>query len=466
MALMDSNRLLRKMLRLLLVAMMSSLFVAACSIERAPSNKSRILQLSAEANYVAVSNELAEMVWSSDSDPELLMEYCAARFVVKPQSASCALARGASDEPTALAEVLWNIWTGRTQVAGAILNRLLEGKESRLWGAVGTLEFAHYSERHKVLAELLRKYNSDPLQSNPRFVPIFRRYQVAYLESVSDWTRLEELLQKFSQQEVMEDPELFSALARLRYVRGQASELKALLDAAAVNLGKTTVYQQRKADFLVLEKGIPASKSEIDNFTKSYPNNPELLMQSSYSALLNSSPDISQAAWKALLETARASQRNVRLLLDMATTLASYHKPVESSQIVRLIDRDGTDLDDFTISHVLWGWVHVFEGNIPGAMKELEVALTMAPNHVPANWLRVLIARQNGDPQKALEALKVLLAADPYNNNYRNLAKYFAETFESSELKALYRRLSPLAIPKTTEMKQWGQSQYRDTSVE
>lgn len=421
--------------RILILVLTS--FLCGCSGAGGTLEKKKILQLSAEQKHDRVSNALADFVWTRSSDPELLIIYCASKFTVSNQDSTCALGEGSKPQVVAFSDALWKTWSGHTVDARTVFTSLLRDNESALWGELGLLELATYTNNHRELASLLGRFEKILSNRDPIYRRLYEHYRIAHAEDTSDWAGLQKLLSKYSREQILNEPVLFSAQSRVLFVKGQRLQMAELLRTARSNIRGTTLYMLSKADYAVLEEGIGASKAAIRKLAASHPEDQRLALELAYIDIYQSSASVTSAGLKKLNNFARLSPNNVRLLLSMAVTLASYHKSDDSAQIFRLIDSRRTNLNDFALFHILSAWDAVYWGNIDQARKSLGEALEMAPRHVAANWLKVLIAKRRDDPRAGAEALAPLMESDPYNENYISLVMYFRDKFNTADFERL-----------------------------
>lgn len=409
--------------------------------ETKAADKKRIALLSAEASHARVVDELANVAWNRSSDLELLLFYCGSQFAINDQAQTCVLSRDSLTPAVDFADALWKTWSGRIKSARATFSGLRDNPEWNLWGETGFLEIAQYTDNYQELAALLRRQKRAFFAGGPVYRHLYERYYLIHLENTLDWAGLAKLLSRYSLKQIVSDPVKFSAKGKAFFITGNKAELEKLLNAVPSDLRNTTAYAIRKAEYAVLKQGIAESKVVLRKFSNLRPADTVLTLEEAYIDILDSSPAVANAAMEKMVNIAESSPNHVRLLLGMSVTLASYHKPEESGRIFKSI-KSRDDLSDFAAFHTLSAWNAVYAGEVAKARGRLNTVLKMAPEDVGANWLKALIAKRQADPKSGAEALATLIEADPYNENYKSLVRYFWERFRTAELQQLNTRVN------------------------
>lgn len=263
-------------------------------------------------------------------------------------------------------------------------------------------------------------------------------YSLALVEATANWPKLRQLLSRFTYEEIVNSPYLFSAQAHLLFVEGQSDELAKLLGAASSDVQETTLYLLRKADYFTLTRGTDAWAVAIREYSEARPDDRRLAMEMAYGDLLEGPPHIVKAALDRLGSFAETASHDVRFLLETASMLALYRHPEESQRVYKRVNTHETNLEDFTAFHVLAAWNDVYLGDLDSAGTSLERALNMAPRHFGANYLKALIAKKTADPTAGLEALEILFQADPYNENFQSMIRHFHNEFKTPGWQRLY----------------------------
>ncbi len=417
----------------------SLLVLLGCADERSSPAKSEALQLAAEGNDSGLVSVLARNVWASTSDIDLLIAYCEAQFQISNSSVSCRLDPRSESRATQFASALWSIWTGHTAAARADLERLREVDDWSLWGETGLLELAYHTEDHVLLARLLDGFARQALVKDPRHTALDERYRFILSEETANWAELEQLLSEHSYEEISKSPFLFSSQAHLFFARGQRAQLGELLRATSSEVQRATVYLFWEADYLAMEGRAAESASVLRAFYEKHRDNRRLAREVAFADAFDGSSDAVSAAFQTLDRIAETSRHDVKLLLNMAITLALYRQPEHSESTYRRIDTEGTNLEDFTALHVLRAWNAVYRGDLRSADTSLRRALRAAPRHLSANYLKALIAKRQADSIAALESLQILFETDPYNENFNSLILYFRNTFHTADWELLYQ---------------------------
>lgn len=385
-----------------------------------------VYQLAAEGNDSGVVDKLRDVVWTQSSDIELLILFCESQFAMNKELSTCALSRDSSKQAVKFSNALWDIWVGRVKRAEEKFAELIADEQWRLWGEVGQLELARHTENYSEFASALDRLSNSSSKNQTSYNGLLEHYRFICAEETSNWQMLERLLNRYSKDEIAKSPALFSPQARLFYAQGRVAELGQMLDDVPEAFRSTTNYLLRKADYLSLVKGASAWSEFIEPSAQKAPENPRLFLEQAFNEVLHESPEVARTGFVKLHNFAMSSSADVRLLLGMAITLASYHKPAESEAIYRLIDPSSMGLESFTKFHVLVAWNAAYRGDSSVVHESLSRALSMAPTHQEANWLKVLIAKREKDEKAAHEALNILLAIDPNNKNYQSLARHFS----------------------------------------
>lgn len=426
------------MIRILLLSLLALAPLGARALDTADSRAA--LQLSAEGKYSDVVRQLSSVTWTRSSNPDVFLTYCRARFEVHNQERTCLVDQRSHPNAIAFSNALWNGWSGRTRAAKAAFERLLREKDWSVWGMAGLLELSEYTHNVHELGSLLKRFEPR-LTAEPRFVQIYNRYRLAFAEDMLDWADLAARLRKYSPRQIASDPILFSAQFRLFFVRGNKSELAQLL-ADASGLRDTTAYMLRTIDYLALDQGIQPSKAQVIKAAASHPDNARLVLERAYVELFDGSPNIAAAALDRIHKVAASSPNHIRLLLDVAVDLASFHKPDDSNRVFWIIDASEKNLDEFTAFFTLGAWHAVYRGDLDEASNTIRRALKMAPKDAGANWLRALLAKRGNDPQEGVEAVRNLLRGDPYNENYVSVMLDLREKHKTPAMESLYEEVS------------------------
>lgn len=388
-----------------------------------------------------VVRELSNYVWQLSSDPQLLIVYCDSQFTDSSGNLTCTLSTTSAIGAKQFAEALWYTWSGQTRKARNAFELLAKHREWSEWGNVGLLELAWYTEHLDELGRLLDSLESNSTKKSTAFTEILTRYRLHHAEATNNWDRILDVAEKYPLQRVVRNLPLFFTYARALFVDGRENQLRKLLEATPSALRETTEYRLRSAEYALLTHGISKSISAIQKYAASSPENDDLGLQKAYLEVLDSSPKVAAAALARIHRIAESSKHNVRLLIGIATTLASFHKPEESARVFTLIDPEIVDLEDFTMFYTLQAWVAIYRDEISEANSTLDRALAMFPQQVAANHLKALIAKRNNDPEAGTMALKNLFEADPYNENYASLVLYFRGRFTTADLEWLFQEV-------------------------
>jgi len=407
------------------------------------ADKEPVMLPGTKDNHEYPNQEFANTVWNVLSDPKQLTKYCDAQFTKNSNEATCIVSSDSADQARVFSSALWEIWSGHTQLAKEKLEQLYEDKTWSLWGGVGLLELAHHTGNQNELTSLLEQLKEGFLSSeNPQFISSYEFYELWYAKNNFEWARLENLLAKYSEEKINNDPELFFLQSSVFFTNGREPELKELLDEVSPVVKKTIYYVYSLVNYTSLKSGIKESDSIINKFVTTRPEDTELAAEKIYLELLDDNPAIVEDALNRLYDIVDLSSKDVNLILHMMLTLATDQKYDESVKVFNIANfGDDVVLEDFVMYHTFSAWEHVHMGEYDSAFYKLEKSINMAPKDTAANGLKVLLAKKFERPDLALSSLKILLETNPHNESYRNLILYFRNKYETPELEVLYRRM-------------------------
>lgn len=420
--------------------------LAGCPSPKPATDRETILQVSAEGQHVQVVSRLEKHAWHQSDDPLLLLTYCSSMFIAYNKRPTCDLAPGSERGIVRLADGLWKAWSGRTKQARSIYSRLASKSKWVLWVHMARLELARYTENHRELGSLLVSMNGFSQKQERKANRLYKNYRLEHLQATHSWDELDSMLAQHTKKKILEDVDLFSAQAHILYVQGKIAQLRTFVRSASSDVQGTTTHKLWWLDLLWIEDGSTEWQKALAELEDSSKSVIELKLQKAYNELLSETADASGAAIRTLRREASTHPNHIGLILDIAVTLAAYHKPEEAGRIFGLVDRKVVNIEDFANYHVLSAWNRVYGGQLEAAKIRIDRALQMAPTHPAANWLKALIAKQQNDPTAGAEAVRQLVKADPYNENYRSLARHFPSVYNTPELEELYKS-SPEGIP-------------------
>lgn len=406
-------------------------------------DRNEIAIWSANGDHGRVVRELDKHAWNASSDPQLLVTYCGSWFATKVDVLDCVIGPESAVEAKQFASALWDVWSGQTRKARGVFEALVAIKDWSEWGHTGLLELAWYTENTRTLEKLLSALEKSPSTSRSKaFTEIVDRYRLCLAEADADWGRVREIVGRYPVGRITSSPFLFSAYAHALFVEGKKNELGDLLKAGSPVLQKTTDYMFREAEYALLIGRVGDSVNAIQRYAEKHPDNDALLLQKAYLEILNSSPEVANAATAQVYEIAKSSRSQVRLIFEIATSLASVRKPDESEEVLRLLDGKHIDADEFAMYHTLYAWYAVYSGDTSEAKKRVASALALAPKQVSANRLKALLAKKLGDPEAGAEALEILFGKDPYNENYASLILHFRDRFRTAGFEKLFEMVA------------------------
>lgn len=429
------------MTRLCPILCLVSIAVASlhgCTRDPATPGSGGSQQFAAEGNDTQVIQQSSATTWTADSSFYDLTGLCRAQLYASTAQSTCHIDPSSTAQAVQFADALWLMWTGRTQSARQILQELQKQGGWCVWGQAGLLELALHTENHNQLASLITEFEDSTPICELRNTMLTQHYAVVLASETADWKALDRLLGELPRRAVLESPELFSSQAKLYIATGRASDLASLFAAASSKVRESTEYLTLQAEFNALNEGVGSWSRAFHAQSNRHEDNRSLAVDAALSDLLKDSPEIVSAAADRLENIAAQSSQDVRLLMYLSIMLALHRQPVVSERVYRRIDTSGTSLQDFTAFHVLTAWNAVNRGDREQAKTRIGSALALAPRHFSANYLKALIAKRESDSEMGLEALGILLNADPYNENVRFMIKGFYEQYPSEDWKSLH----------------------------
>lgn len=390
------------------------------------------------------AKEHDKTLWNVLSDPKDLITYCDGQFVKNSNKPTCTISPNSADEAKVFSKALWEIWSGRTKLARAKLNKLHNNKKWSLWGGIGLFELAYQTGNQKQLGSLLKLLKKDFFSSeNTLFINLYNYYELMYAGGNHEWKRLESLLGKYSKEIILYDPVLFSLQSRIFYIKKQESELAKLINKASPTVKKTSYYVPSVSYYTFLKFGIKESNAILRRYATDRPEDMVLTVSYLHQQLLDKNPNVAKNALNKLLEIIRSSKNNINLIFQTVLTLIQNKKYNESVNVLKMANfNNDVVLDDFVSYHIYLAWHDVYMGKDDAALNKLEEALSMAPRNIDVHDLKFLLERKHERPELALNSLKVLLESDPHNNNYRNEFSVFRKIYKLPELKSLYQRMN------------------------
>ena len=385
--------------------------------------------------------------WNALSDPKLLIKHCDAQFTRNSNQPTCVIFPDSHDQAKVFSKMLWEAWSGHTQLARYKFNmlQLNEDKVWSLWGGIGLLELENYTGNQIAVTSLLRRLKEDFLSSEkPLFIEMYEHYELWHASDNYEWARLKKLLGKYSKEKIRNDPELFFLQSTILVNNEQELELEKLLNEASPSVKKTIHYVNSMIEYTTLKYGIKELDSVIRKFAKDRPEDTKIAFSFAIQELSDNDPDVSEAALNRLYKISEASRKDVGLILSVLVILGAHKKFDESDKVLNMANfGDDVVLDDFVAYHNYMALTHLYKNKIEfyEAFNRVEKAISLAPKDTTANRLKVTIARENGRPDLALGSLRVLLEASPNYEGYRNQVIYFRNKYKTPEFESLYQRM-------------------------
>ncbi len=374
-------------------------------------------RLLAEQKHDEVVKRLGGVSWTLASDPSLLMALCSSRFEPEHTITSCVDKSRAVPGIVTFGNGLTSLWSGKSRTAISIFQNLADDPDTALWGYLGFFEHAEYTGNIAELGKLIKRFHRKYVTIPESFKNQVYHYEAIFLQEIGDWDKLDVFLSRFSREQIIRTPDLLVANFRLLYVRAKLVQAHELLDAAQSELGSSEIYQRLYAEYLWLTSG----KQAADNFFRQSivrrSDYTALSAEYAYSRLQDSNQKNVEAALKELGQLAAARTSDVAFVLNIALSLANYHKLEASSQILRMLTHTVEAPEDFTASHNLEAWNAVYAGRLDVAKSNVKTAIARSPYDQSANWLRFLIAKKDNNWNEASVALTRLFNMDPYNEN-------------------------------------------------
>ncbi len=429
------------MTRLCPILCLVSIFVVSlhgCSREPSTPESSGSKQFAVEGFESQFIQRLSKATWTIDSSFYDLNELCRAQLYTSYSQSTCHIDPSSAAQAVQFADALWLMWTGRTQSARQILQELQNQDSWCAWGQAGLLHLAYHTENHNQLAALISDFTSSKTDCDIQDASLVQHYSILLALETADWKVLDSLLRQLPQQTVLETPDFFRAQSQYYYATGRAADFAELLSAASPGVQESTEYLTQLAKFNALREGVGGWAQAFHALSDKNKTNRSLAIGAALSDLLGGNPEGVGLAAEMLVGIASRHSNDARLLMEMAAMLALHRQPTVSERVYRKIDTVGTSLQEFTAFHVLTAWNAVHRGDLEQARMRIGLALAMAPKHYGANYLKALIAKRESDAEMGLEALRILLAADPYNENVRSMIKGFYELHPSQDWKSLY----------------------------
>lgn len=381
--------------------------------------------------------------WNALSDPGLLMEYCESQFIKDSSQPTCDISPNSSTRARMFSEGLWETWSGRTHLAEMKFKYLYESEKWSLWGSIGLLELAYTTENKNELASLLKKYKESFLSSDkPLFLKTYEHYELWHASENFEWEKLESLLQRYSKEQIQNDPALFFFQSSILVNNKQILELDELLSEVPLNVKETIHYINAMVAYTSLKYGEKERDIIISKFAKERPKEIAIVLSDAFNELSNDDPDVSKAALSKIYKITKSSKENVNLVLKTILILCAYNKFYESTEVFKIANfRNDVILDDFTAYHSFLAWVYLSQNLDNEVLNRVEKAIDMAPKDLTANRIKLYLARKNEEPDLALSSLKVLLNTSPHSESLREEISYFRNKYKTSEFESIYQQM-------------------------
>ncbi len=406
------------------------------------TDKVSIASLSDASTSVFNNQEYVHSTWNSSSDPKLLIEYCSDQFSERNNVTDCSLAPNSAEQAKLFANALWKVWSGHTHQAEEKFKQLQQEEAWLLWGKVGLLELANHTGNQNKLGLLLDRFKQDFLSSkNDIFIQSYNYFELWHAHSSLEWVELEDLLNKYTIEQITSNSELLFMQSSIYLASGQKEKLGKLLNQARPEAKKSAYYVYSLVYLTDLKLNVIESDSIIKRFAITRPEDDSLALAKARLELLDDNKAVSEAALKKILDITKSHKKDVRFLLDIREILFSNHKFEAAKLVFKSTDLAGVVLEDFVMFKTVLAWEFILKNRFDYAISKLEEALNMAPRDLAANWLKVLIAKKLERPDLVQNSLKVLLDANPYNQSYRNQISHFRNKYKTPEFEVLYKRM-------------------------
>jgi len=381
----------------------------------------------------ASSSKAAPRPLTLKSDPISLLEYCERQFSIAGFRKTCALKTGSASELVASAEALWLLWKGNTTRVRQLIERYSQRPETGKWSTLLELELAASTQNYVSLASLVSELSKAEQRSDSSYAGMRRRFTELLAQANGDWSLLSQLLASYSRSDVVNSPTLFYWQANVYALDGKTRDLGQLINAAPADVRTTVGFALQRAAYSVLIDGSDAWVKSMQRSLAQHPKDVQIELELLLHKVLWGIPQEAEDALRRIHELSRKTSFDVQRWLRVVLELMLVRRAQDAEEIYKRIASSATSLDDFAATHIYLAWQAAHSGNTLDALRLLEPALQMAPQHYWANYLKALIARRRESAAAAYEALSILFRLDPYNKNFHSMIEHFSGLTKSEE---------------------------------
>lgn len=373
----------------------------------------RITSLARSFSYEQIVTEFSSYPWNREKDPSMLMVYCKA--IVETGNILPASVKS-PPLPTYMAEFTqgyFDLLSGRLQEAvNRFLNliNLKENHEGQVWGNIGFLEFALYTESIANMEVPLKKLQFIAEQ-NPSTVSswVIPHYSVWYYFNSGKFSEVDNIIQKYNKE--LDPITLLILQVELLVRDNRFEEAEKAIKNLPPDLSSDQDVIALEADIINLKHGLERWMKYLYEKHKQFPKM-WLIEQRYGEALLESGQ--TELGIEILKKIAQKRTFDVITQLYLAEDMLGYGKVDEAKEIFSHVRKKSAELPHYsTYYNFLSAKIFHIQKKEEEAQKSLSLAMKLYPKAPRFLWLMFDIAMKKRDYNNAHQTFKEILELYP-----------------------------------------------------
>lgn len=394
--------------RVISVLMIIVISLTACTkdtYKRQGSVNKKMSDLALKGAYKEILTEFSDYPWYSDNDPLMFMAFSEALIETKADPSTFIQSSNLKHYKSEFVYGYIEMHSGRWQEALSRFLELTKDKEGYVWGYIGILEYALYTESITNMKGPLRMIQS-AAEQNSSLVPswVLPYYKTYYYWYLGDYPKVVQLIKEDGDK--LDPVVLLTFRLNLLIKDNKLDEAETVIKKLPADIRNSVDVVMISSDLINLRYG---PSQELEYIEQSYKNNPSWLLGQRYANVLVEIGKVKEGI-DLLEKLSRQRDYEVALKLDLAEKLYYYKNVMEARDILY---RELKSPIEFTYYNVLRARIYYAQGKHKQMSESLRLAEQSYPKDPRLLWLKYNISFEKQDYQEAKKVIIEVLQLDP-----------------------------------------------------
>lgn len=367
------------------------LISANCSKKpQAESNYNRISSLARSLSYNQILTEFNTYPWDREKDPSMLMIYCEALVESGKSFPSSLESAQLSTYKSEFAKGYFDLLRGELREALIRFVKLTDNtdnKDGQIWGYIGLLEYALYTESISIMKdplELLKK----TVVREPIYIPewVIPHYSAYYHFYSGNFSEVNKILREHSRQ--LDQIVAADLKVNLLIEDNRLEEANKVINNLPSNLRNDQNVIALEADIIGLKYGPDHQMKYLSEKYKRFPRMWAIEQRYAH-ALIEAGK--SQHGIDLLKKLAQKRPHDLMIKLDLAETLLFYGNSEEIKKEIKnlfLQMQNNSNYIQLPYYNILLAEIYHRQGEEEKAQKHLKIAMELYPQNPRLLWLK------------------------------------------------------------------------------